>query len=213
MREQLERHPLFQRIEPELLERVLDDANVTCIARGEMVYDRLRFRRCLGVILEGELTVRKDSLLVSTLQPGDVFGAAALFNEQEDYPTTLTARSDCRLLLIPQEGVRRLICDSGAFAENYVSYLSGRIRFLSDRLDTLSADRGERKLASYLLSAADENGALTLSATQLSQRIGVGRATLYRAFESLEHGKAIARTGKTIQILDVNKLHALCEHA
>lgn len=213
MREQLERHPLFQGVKPEQLDRALSGTDVTCISRGETVYDRLRFRRCLGVILEGELTVRKESLLVSTLRPGDIFGAAALFNEQEDYPTTLTARSDCRLVLIPQEAVRQLIGAGGAFAENYVSYLSGRIRFLSDRLDTLSADGGEGKLVSYLLSAANEDGALTISATQLSQRIGVGRATLYRAFESLEQENVIARKGKTIRILDVKKLHALWERA
>ena len=213
MREQLERHPLFQGVKPEQLDRALSGADEACISRGETVYDRLRFRRCLGVILEGELTVRKESLLVSTLRPGDVFGAAALFNEQEDYPTTLTARSDCRLVLIPQEAVRQLIGAGGAFAENYVSYLSGRIRFLSDRLDTLSADGGEGKLVSYLLSAANEDGALTISATQLSQRIGVGRATLYRAFESLEQENVIARNGKTIRILDVKKLHALWERA
>lgn len=213
MREQLEQHPLFQGVEPEQLDRALSGTDVTCISRGETVYDRLRFRRCLGMILEGELTVRKESLLVSTLRPGDVFGAAALFNDQEDYPTTLTARSDCRLVLIPQEAVRQLIGAGGAFAENYVSYLSGRIRFLSDRLDTLSADGGEGKLVSYLLSAANEDGALTISATQLSQRIGVGRATLYRAFESLEQENVIARDGKTIRILDVKKLHALCERA
>lgn len=213
MREQLERHPLFQGVKPEQLDRALSGADEACISRGETVYDRLRFRRCLGMILEGELTVRKESLLVSTLRPGDVFGAAALFNDQEDYPTTLTARSDCRLVLIPQEAVRQLIGAGGAFAENYVSYLSGRIRFLSDRLDTLSADGGEGKLVSYLLSAANEDGALTISATQLSQRIGVGRATLYRAFESLEQENVIARDGKTIRILDVKKLHALCERA
>ena len=213
MHKQLERHPLFQGVEPEQLNRMLSCADVTCISRGETVYDRLRFRRCLGVILEGALTVRKESLLVSTLRAGDIFGAAALFNEQEDYPTTLIARSDCRLLLIPQETVRQMIGAGGAFAENYVAYLSGRIRFLSDRLDTLSADGGEGKLASYLLSAANGDGTLKISATQLSQRIGVGRATLYRAFESLEQDEAIARNGKIIQILDVKKLHALCEHA
>lgn len=210
---QLEQHPLFRRVEPELLKLALEYADLVCISRGETVYDRQRFRRCLGVVLEGELTVRKEALLVSTLRPDDVFGAAALFNEEEEYPTTLTARSDCRLLLIPQEQVGKLIRTSGAFAENYVLYLSGRIRFLSHRLDTVSAERGEGKLASYLLSGADESGTVTLSATQLSQRLGVGRATLYRAFEFLERKGAISRAGKTIRILDVNKLHGLCERA
>ena len=49
--------------------------------------------------------------------------------------------------------------------------------------------------------------------TELSQRLGIGRATLYRAFEMLERGGMICREGKTIRILDETQLHALCEHA
>ncbi len=213
VRERLRQHLLFRRVEQSLLEETLEGADVVSVSRGETAYDRQRFRRCLGILLEGELQVRKESLLVSTLRSGDVFGAAALFTEQEDYPTTLTAQTDCKLLLIPQESVRRLLHSSGTFAEDYVAYLSGRIRFLSTRLDTVSADRGESKLASYLLSGSDETGTVTLSATQLSQRIGIGRATLYRAFDALERGGAISREGKTIRILDEKKLHSFCERA
>lgn len=202
--------PLFQRIGPEQRSALLAESELISVPRGEAVYDRRRFRRCLGVLLEGTLQVRKESLLVSSLKEGDVFGAAALFNEEEGYPTTLTALSDCRLLLIPQETVRRLIATCGPFAEDYVAYLSGRIRFLSTRLDTLSADRGEGKLARYLLTA-DKGDGVTLSATQLCQRIGVGRATLYRAFEALEGDGAIAREGKTIRIIDCQKLRSCCE--
>ena len=208
----LAKHSLFQGVEPALIGRVIKSAYVLEIERGDTAYERQRFRRCLGVVLEGVLSVRKEALLVSTLRTGDLFGAAALFNEEEEYPTVLTARSDCRLLLIPQESVRELICDSGAFAENYVSYLSGRIRFLSRRLDTLTADRCENQLASYLLSADGEDGEVTISATQLSQRLCVGRATLYRAFEVLEGNGVILREGKTIRIVDRKKLQALGEH-
>lgn len=207
----LGRHPLFGRVEPEQLERTLNASDVMPVPRGGTVYDRQRFRRCLGILLEGALQVRKESLLLSTLQAGDVFGAAALFHRGEEYPTTLTALTDCRLLLIPQETVRELICTCGPFAEDYVTYLSDRIRFLSTRLDTVSADRGEGKLARYLLSADDGSGAVTVSATQLCQRIGVGRATLYRAFETLERDGAIVREGKTIRMIDNQKLRTSCE--
>lgn len=213
MYEQVKGHPLFAQVDPTLLRQVLSGAEEICASRGETLYDRQRFRRCLGIVMEGTLTVRKESLLVSALRAGDLFGAAALFNREEDYPTTLTAQTDCRILLISQEGIRELLQNSGIFAENYVSYLSGRIRFLSHRLDALSADGGEGKLARYLLSGADETGAVTMSATQLSQRLGIGRATLYRAFEMLERGGMICREGKTIRILDETQLHALCEHA
>lgn len=206
-------HPLFRRVPPDLLAELTGQAEVCTIGRGETAYDRTRFRRCLGVLLHGKIQVRKESLLVSTLGAGDVFGAAALFNEQEDYPTTLTALEDCRLLLVPQEEIRRLVCRCGAFAEDYITYLSGRIRFLSTRLDAVSADRGEGKLARYLLAAAEGAGEVTLSATQLCQRIGVGRATLYRAFEALEGAGAIARMGKTIRIVDATTLRSCCERA
>ncbi len=205
-------HPLFRRVEPTLREAVVAGAELMSVVRGETVYDRRRFRRCLGILLEGELQVRKEGLLVSSLKAGDVFGAAALFNQEEGYPTTLIALTDCRLLLIRQESVRQLIAASAPFAEDYVAYLSGRIRFLSARLDTLAADRGEGKLARYLL-AADGGEGVTLSATQLCQRIGVGRATLYRAFETLEGDGAIVREGKTIRITNREKLRSCCESA
>lgn len=209
--EDLSRHPLFRRVDGAQLRETLARSEVLTAAKGETVYDRRRFRRCLGVLLEGKLQVRREALLVSTLGAGEVFGAAALFNRQEGYPTTLTALTECTLLLIPQEEVRRLILSCPPFAEDYVTYLSGRIRFLSARLDTVSADSGEGRLARYLRSAAGPAGQVTLSATQLCQRLGVGRATLYRAFAGLEGEGVIAREGKTIRVLDGEKLRSCCE--
>lgn len=198
------RHPLFRRVGEPLWAEVLASADPVRVSRGGTVYDRHRFRRCLGVVLRGRIQVRKEALLVSTLSEGDVFGAAALFNDREDYPTTLTALADCELLLIPQETVRRLLRECPEFAEDYVAYLSGRIQFLSARLDAVSAGSAEGKLMQYLQSAADGTGQVTISATQLSQRLGVGRATLYRAFQTLEESGTIAREGKSIQLLHEN---------
>ena len=206
----LSEHPLFRRVPPELLTKLVSEADLLPVNKGETVYERHRFRRCLGLVLTGCIQVRRESLLVSNLGAGDLFGAAALFNEQEDYPTTLEALEDCRLLLISQEQIRSLVCQCGEFAEDYVTYLSGRIRFLSSRLDTVSAERGDAKLARYLLTEDEGAGEVTLSATRLCQELGVGRATLYRAFEDLEEAGAISRSGKTIRILDVNKLRVCC---
>ena len=203
----LAEHFLFHRVAPEQLSELLAAVQAISVPRGEAVYDRTHFRRCLGILLDGVLQVRKDALLISTLRKGEVFGAAALFGDGDEYPTTLTAKTDCRLLLIPQETVGWLLRSSGEFAEDYTAYLSGRIRFLSARMDALSAERGEGKLARYLLLAG-QRGYVTQSATQLCQRIGVGRATLYRAFELLESDGAIRREGKTIHVTDFAKLRS-----
>ena len=197
----LAEHPLFSGVDGSLLTELLAGAEVCAFTRGETICSPHRFRRCLGVLLGGRVRVSKDALVVSTLEEGDLFGAAALFTDSGDYATTLTALSDGALALLSREWVERLVRVSPAFAEGYVRYLSGRIRFLSARLDAVSAGSAPQKLAQFLLSACDERGEVILSATQLSARLGVGRATLYRAFDALEEEGAIRREGKTIRVV------------
>lgn len=192
-------HPLFGRVDEELWNRILEDSDLLRVEKGDVVYAPRRFRRCLGVVLRGRVRVSRESLLMSTLSAGDVFGAAALFTGGGDYPITLTALTRCEALLIPEESIRRLLRECGPFAEDYAAYLSGRIRFLSQRLEAVSNPSAEGKLARCLLD--NEGDSLTLPAAALCRRLGVGRATLYRAFEALEGAGAIAREGKTIRIL------------
>lgn len=52
----------------------------------------------------------------------------------------------------------------------------------------------------FLLDRADETGAATVSATALAQALGLGRASVYRAFDTLEAHGDITREGKTIRI-------------
>jgi CRP-like cAMP-binding protein len=193
-------HPLFGRVSGELWQQTLEQSELLQVDKGGTVYQPKRFRRCLGMVLQGRVQVRREALLMSTLSAGDIFGAAALFTDREHYPTTLTALTPCQALLIPQDSVRRLLRESPPFAEDYAAYLSSRIQFLSARLEAVSTPSAHGKLARYLLAAGDDT--LTLSATQLCQRLGVGRATLYRAFEVLEESGAIVRSGKTIRIAD-----------
>jgi len=202
----LSEHPLFLDVELEAIRRLVETAEELRSPRGESIYTPQRFRRCLGVIAAGRVRVSKQTLVVSVLSKGDVFGAAALYNTSSEYATTLTALTDCVVLLIPQMAVTLLLHESPQFAENYVRYLSGRIQFLSARLSALAAGSAEDKLGQYLLSQADEEGKLCICATQLSARLGMGRASLYRAFDALEGAGAIKRTGKEILILDRGKL-------
>ena len=192
-------HPLFGRVDEALWNRTLESSDLLRVEKGAVVYGPKRFRRCLGVVLRGRVQARRKSLLMATLSAGDVFGAAALFADGGDYPITLTALTRCEALLIPEESVRRLLRECGPFAEDYAAYLSGRVRFLSQRLEAVSNPSAEGKLARCLLDSGGDS--LTLPAAALCQRLGVGRATLYRAFEALEGAGAIAREGKTIRVL------------
>ena len=100
--------------------------------------------------------------------------------------------------MLDQQLMDRLLAEHSQIRENYLRYLTGRVRFLSGRLQTLAQPGAEGKLARYLLA----NGGSSCPATELCQRLGVSRASLYRAFSVLENSGLILREGKAITIVD-----------
>ncbi len=193
---------LFRGLDRDVLAAMLPDGDIRRYARGQVIYSPESFRRELGVILRGRVLVTKGALTVSELAPGDIFGAAALFTDEERYVSTLTARAVCEILFLSQADISRLIDTSPVIRENYIRYLAQRIRFLSAKVDALSSGTGERKLSAYLLRHADSKGRVTVrSMTELASILGIGRATLYRELEKLSDASLVAREGKTITLL------------
>ena len=197
----LEGCPLLRHCSPALLDQITQEGRLEFFPTGATVYSPSHFCRCLGILLAGRLQVTKGTLTVSYLEPGDLFGAAALYTEAPEFVTTITARQSSRCLMLPQNSMDRLLAQAGPLRENYLRYLTGRIRFLSGRLQSLVQSGAEGKLARYLLANVRE-GQLTCAATDLARRLGLSRASLYRAFQSLEESGLISRHGKTISISD-----------
>lgn len=195
--------PLFAGVEEQELLSLLDCADC-CLEQfpaGASIYRPDRFRRCLGVLLSGQVRVTKAELAVNVLEPGALFGAAALYNDAPDYATTLTALSPCTAVMIQQELLDRMLGEHAVLRQNYLRYLSGRIRFLSARLQALAAGGAEGRLIRYLLENTSD-GVLLCPATELAQRLGISRASLYRAFSTLETAGLIRRQGKQISVPD-----------
>ena len=191
--------PLFRQADRSLLRSLteLEGAGLVRFDPG-VVYSPRHFRRCLGVVLSGRLQVTKGSLAVSVLQPGDLFGAAALYSDEPEFASTITAKGPSRCLMLEQFLVNRLLAEHSQIRENYLRYLTGRIRFLSGRLQTLAQPGVEGKLARYLLA----NGGSSCPATELCRQLGMSRASLYRAFAALEAGGLIGRKGKSVAVID-----------
>ncbi|UQT49939.1 hypothetical protein M5E87_10185 [Flavonifractor plautii] len=62
------------------------------------------------------------------------------------------------MLLLPQALVEELMGRFPEVGRNYVAYLSGRICFLSGKIDALTVSSAERKVAQYLLSRLEGDG-------------------------------------------------------
>lgn len=195
-RERLRDSFLFRGVPGEGLDWALEQSRKEAAPRGAVLYTPRHFHRSLGLVLSGKVRVTRGELFVGNLEPGEWFGAAALFNEREEYPSTLTALVDCEVLFLPQEAVTELMERWPRVGLNYVHYLSERICFLSDRLNSLAAGTAEEKVEQFLRRSADPDGVVRVPATAIAQALGLGRASVYRAFECLEERGVLTRDHK-----------------
>ena len=196
---------LFEGLSPTEKSRCwdIDGGEEAAFAKDEVIYDSDRAKRALALVLEGSVRVLHGRVVMNELHAGDVFGAAALFGEEDPFPTTVAARTDCRVLFIPQTTVSAWMAAVPRVGENYIRFLSDRIRFLNRRLATLTAGHTDGKLWRYLLTHRDENGIahLTGGIGELAKALNMGRSSLYRGLDALAADGKIARHGKEIKII------------
>ena len=207
---------LFRGAPETVLRKVLaaTDCEVRDFEKGETVYSGKSFSRSLGVVLDGSLRVTKDNadghaMIMSTLVSGALFGAAALFNDEEQYATNITALEASRIVFFSQRLVERMIRREPQIAENYIKYLSERILFLNKKMYLLTAGTAEQRLAGFLLDNLPIGHAaeLPLPMNRLASALNISRASLYRAMDALCGCGAVVRTGKKICIKDAERLN------
>lgn len=209
---------LFRGSPPGVLTRILAVSDCTAAAyeKNEVVYDKTNFSRSLGIVLEGRLRVTKEnadkrSIVMSTLQRGAMFGAAALFNSELEYATKITAIEHSRVLFLPQRLIKRMIEREPEIAENYIRYLSERILFLNRKIYFLTAGTAEQRLAGFLLDnlAVGEFSEMPMPMHRLADALNMSRASLYRAFDELTASGAVSKQGKLVCINNVELLKNL----
>ena len=209
---------LFRGSPPSVLTRILAVSDCTAAAyeKNEVVYDKTNFSRSLGIVLEGRLRVTKENadkrpIVMSTLQRGSMFGAAALFNSEPEYATKITAIEHSRVLFLPQRLIKRMIEREPEIAENYIRYLSERILFLNRKIYFLTAGTAEQRLAGFLLDnlAVGEFSEMPMPMHRLADALNMSRASLYRAFDELTASGAVSKQGKLVCINNAELLKDL----
>ena len=207
---------LFQGIGEQVVARALEDARcrLEALAKGAVVFDVYDYRNCLGVVLAGTIAVTKPSssrYVMAALGRGSLFGSANLYDDDTGVVTVLTASSDCRIVFFPRELLETLMREAHDIALNYIRFLTGRVRFLNDKIQGLVSASAEAALKQYLLQNAVVSGEkcfvrLSGSISSLAETLNIGRASLYRAFQVLQRTGAIRKNGKEIEIIDPDVL-------
>ena len=200
----------FIKLEKEIKELIVGDERTEWLnfSKNEIIYGYDSYKKSLGIILKGKVSVRKDrtsNVLINTLGNGDIFGGAALFSKYDRFIGTLRAETDSDILFIPENLMEEIIVKSPESAVSYIKYLSESLMFLNNRLDIFTARGAEERTLEYIRknSRTDENGRTVadgMSMTELSEYLAVGRATLYRILDEFQRNGIIQRDGRKIYI-------------
>ena len=209
IRNTLSSHFLFSPCSPELLDVIAYSCQCLTFKTGEVIkgYDA---NPILCIILSGEVYVHSKEghtdLLLRILRKGDTFGVATLFGQHKGDPITrITASTQTSVLCISESTMRSLLSQDANLTMRYIEFLADRIRFLNARISCLGASTAEGKLCAWLDSVAPQiQGECTytiqIPMNKLADILGLGRASLYRAFDALSDSGILSRKGKIIHI-------------
>ena len=213
----LENTFLFRGIDQSGIERLLPimETEERSYAKGETIYSPNDFERKLGFVIKGECWVGRctggNFIPLNVIEESGSFGVVAILSEYDSFPTTVMAKTSCTVLFISKQSIDRLMENDLQVTRNIVSFLARKINFLNDKLATFSGGCIEEKLAGYILSLKKKHGSLEFdfNKKKSAEALNCGRASLYRAIESLEADGIITVKDKKIQIIDPEGLERI----
>lgn len=192
---------LFAGIPPEQAGQMASWGEVQPFEDGQVIYSACRFRRAIGLLLEGGARIYSPSgAPLNTLGPGACFGAAALFNPSRRYVSRIVALGQTKVAFYTDGQLEQMFAQNPRVARNYIAFLSQRIQFLNDKIGSFTTPTAQARAARWLLQQGPE--IQVASYTRLAGELNLGRASLYRALDALENQGCLLRQGSRITLLD-----------
>ena len=160
----------------------------------------------IGIIIKGKAIIKSgdEGVIIKKLEKNDVYGAASLF-DTPSHLTSVVALTDCSVLTMNKEFIENCIKENTTVSLNYIEFLAKRVSFLNRKINAYTAKSAENKLYMYLLQLPriDNSIILSVEMSTVAKMLGIGRATLYRAFDKLEQNGTITKKDKKIILNEV----------
>lgn len=168
--------------------------------KGEKICD-YDSKGALAVILSGRAVARSGKLEKRSFSRGDVFGVASMFCGGEQYFAQIVALCETCVLFFEEALLKRIFAAYPKTAENYITFLSSRIRFLNQKLDCLGGNDAKEKVYRYLEVTASSSGEVYVrDMSSLAKGLGLGRTSLYRALSELELENRVKKDKNIIKV-------------
>ncbi len=189
--EVLDRIPLFCGLKEKDITEIPEEVKLSSS-------DTYEIRRGIVVIKEGKAEIYKKEAFLKSVTAPSVVGIATLFESEENYISTIVAKTEMTLFIFSENFIDSLIKTNPDFSKRLVNFLCEKLRYLNRRIDFYTSSSAESKLREFLEVSAGEKGYVEISMSRLSEVLDIGRASLYRALKSLEEKGYAQKQGKKI---------------
>lgn len=213
MKEVLKNCVLFKGLNEIDIEKILKEVNPKTkeYKKGEIIANQ--GDKCMGlsVVIEGRALIQNiyengNVLTLASFKESDVFAEALIFSKEYEYPATVIAVSNCKVLSFSKESILKIISLNTKFTENILGMLSEKIVLLNRKLNLVKLDTIRRKISKILLDHYKKTGSLNFkisSKKELAEEIGIPRPSLSRELIAMRDMEIIDFSLKEIVIKDL----------
>ncbi len=184
---------------------------VSDFKRGECIFCKNSNEKKIGFVYSGKCEVREvkndgSYSVLNQLNVADSFGLLSVFSDEE-FPTEIFALTNSKILFLSENDVKAMLTKNAKISVNLIKFMAERISFLNKKIKTFTGTRVEDRLFSYLLGKWRDNGdnPFSLNFKKCSEAINSGRASVYRAIDSLEKDGMITVTDKKIKMIKLKR--------
>lgn len=184
--------------------------------RGEVLFSEGEEALGFYIVGSGKVKIYKLSpegkeRILHIVHPGGTFAEAAIFGIGR-YPAYAEPLEKSFLVFFPKREFLTLLHDRSQIAINMIGGLSRFLRQFATQIEELTFKDVPARLARYLLELAGERSDevdLPISKSQLASNLGTVSETLSRTLRKLSDEELIEVRGRTIAILDRDRLEDL----
>ncbi|MDD8018939.1 MAG: Crp/Fnr family transcriptional regulator [Bacteroidota bacterium] len=214
--------PLFSELTIQQSKRIISTGKTVHYIKKEIIFAQGDAYKGFYILLDGSVKIYKISFegkesILHLIKPFESFGDVQLF-EGGAYPVNSQVIIDSTLVFIPQKEFVQLIKNNSTICFNMLVGFAKRMHRLTRKVEELSTKDVANRFARYLLEEIKIAGTaklpepfirLNISKNNIASYLGTITDTLSRLLKKLQNEKIIRVAGKSIFILDLNKLKDL----
>jgi CRP/FNR family transcriptional regulator len=216
----IEDNTCFDLLSPEELAMLEGNQVVLDYKKNEIICKQGSQASHIIVLQEGlvkaYLEGNPKNLILTIMPSGQLIGLPSIFDGNNVFLYSVSAYVDSRVKLINMDIIRQLIRTNAGFASRIINVLNESTAQNYGRFFSLMQKQLHGRMADILLCLSQrifkaKSFNLPLSRNDLGELTGMSTESVIRIFKDFKESKLIRVNGKTIELLDIEKLEVISE--